>query len=165
MKALKIIVLLVLTIALMGCFESIVHLRVNKDGSGTIEETVVISDAFMELMKSFGGEAEGEEEEEEQEPIDEQELTEKAASMGEGVRYVSAEPVKTDRGSGYKAIYSFSDINDVRINQVRLKSGCASTSAAAVPQPWKSSIPRMLLRRWSRRSLRRVRRTWTAIPR
>jgi hypothetical protein len=25
--------------------------------------------------------------------------------------------VKTDRGSGYKAIYSFSDINDVRINQ------------------------------------------------
>ena len=114
MKALKIFVLLALSLALMGCFESIVLLRVNKDGSGTIEETVVISDAFMELMKSFGGEEEGEEEEE---PINEQELIDKAASMGEGVRYVSAEPVKTDRGSGYKAIYSFSDINDVRINQ------------------------------------------------
>jgi hypothetical protein len=115
MKALKIVVLLVLTLALMGCFESIVLLRVNKDGSGTIEETIVISDAFMELMKSFGGEEEGEAEE--QEPIDEQELIDKAAGMGEGVQYVSAEPVKTDRGSGYKAIYSFSDINDVRINQ------------------------------------------------
>ena len=115
MKALKIIVLLTLLLALMGCFESIVLLRVNKDGSGTIEETVVVSDAFMELMKSFGGEEEGEGQE--QDPIDEQELTEKAASMGEGVRYVSAEPVKTERGSGYKAIYSFSDINDVRINQ------------------------------------------------
>jgi hypothetical protein len=115
MKALKIVVLLMLTLALMGCFESIVLLRVNKNGSGTIEETVVISDAFMELMKSFGGEEEGEEEEEDL--IDEQELTDKAASMGEGVRYVSAEPVKTERGSGYKAIYSFSDINDVRINQ------------------------------------------------
>jgi hypothetical protein len=114
MKALKIVVLLVLSMALMGCFESIVLLRVNKDGSGTIEETVVISDAFMELMKSFGGEEESEEEEE---LINEQELTEKAASMGEGVRYVSAEPLKTDRGSGYKAIYSFSDINDVRVNQ------------------------------------------------
>jgi hypothetical protein len=114
MKALKIFVLLALSLALMGCFESIVLLRVNKDGSGTIEETVVISDAFMELMKSFGGEEEGEEE---KEPINEQELIDKAASMGEGVRYVSAEPVKTDRGSGYKAIYSFSDINDVRINQ------------------------------------------------
>jgi hypothetical protein len=115
MKALKIVVLLALSLALMGCFESIVLLRVNKDGSGTIEETVVISDAFMELMKSFGGEesAGGEEED----AIDEQQLTDKAASMGEGVRYVSAEPVKTDRGSGYKAIYSFSDINDVRINQ------------------------------------------------
>jgi hypothetical protein len=114
MKALKIFVLLALSLALMGCFESIVLLRVNKDGSGTIEETVVISDAFMELMKSFGDEEEGEEE---KEPINEQELIDKAASMGEGVRYVSAEPVKTDRGSGYKAIYSFSDINDVRINQ------------------------------------------------
>jgi len=115
MKALKIFVLLALSLALMGCFESIVLLRVNKDGSGMIEETVVISDAFMELMKSFGGEGEGETEEEE--PFDEQELMDKAASMGEGVRYVSAEPVKTDRGSGYKAIYSFSDINEVRINQ------------------------------------------------
>jgi hypothetical protein len=115
MKALKIVVLLLLTLALMGCFESIVLLRLDKDGSGTIEETVVISDAFMELMKSFGGEEEGEEEEED--PINEQELMDKAASMGEGVRYVYAMPVKTDRGSGYKAIYSFSDINDVRINQ------------------------------------------------
>ena len=60
MKTLKLIVLLVLSLALMGCFESIVLLRVNKDGSGTIEETVVISDSFMELMKSFGGEQESE---------------------------------------------------------------------------------------------------------
>ena len=114
MKALKIVVLFALSLALMGCFESIVLLRVNKDGSGTIEETVVISDSFMELMKSFGSEEEGEED---KDVIDEEQLTAKAASMGEGVRYVSAQPVKTDRGSGYKAIYSFSDINDVRINQ------------------------------------------------
>ncbi|UCF99737.1 MAG: hypothetical protein JSV89_09405 [Spirochaetaceae bacterium] len=114
MKALKVIVLLVLSLALMGCFESIILLRVNKDGSGTIEETVVISDSFMELMKSFGGEEDSEEEED---LVDEEELTAKAASMGEGVRYVSAETVKTDRGSGYKAIYSFSDINKIQINQ------------------------------------------------
>ena len=50
MKALKLVVLLVISLALMGCFESLILLRVNKDGSGTIEETVVISDAFMELM-------------------------------------------------------------------------------------------------------------------
>jgi hypothetical protein len=113
MKALKLVVLLVLTLALMGCFESIVLLRLNKDGSGTIEETVVISDAFMELMKSFGGDSE----EEEEEPFDEEQLTEKAASMGEGVRFVSAEAIDTERGSGYKAIYSFTDINEIRINQ------------------------------------------------
>jgi len=113
MKALKIVVLFAVSLALMGCFESIVLLRLNKDGSGTIEETVVISDAFMELMNSFGGE----ESEGEKDPINEVELLEKAAAMGDGVRFVSAEPVETDRGSGYRALYSFSDINEVRINQ------------------------------------------------
>jgi hypothetical protein len=116
MKALKLVVLLVISLALMGCFESLILLRVNKDGSGTIEETVVISDAFMELMKSFSGQ-EAEEQEEEEDLVDEEQLAQKASSMGEDVRLVSAEPVKTDRGAGYKAIYSFSDINKVRINQ------------------------------------------------
>jgi hypothetical protein len=117
MKALKIAVLLAVSLALMGCFESIVLLRVNKDGSGTIEETVVLSDAFMELMKSFAGDQGGEEAEEEENPIDVAQLTEKATHMGEGVRFESAVPVKTESGSGYKATYSFTDINKVRINQ------------------------------------------------
>jgi hypothetical protein len=117
MKALKIAVLLAVSLALMGCFESIVLLKVNKDGSGTIEETVVLSDAFMELMKSFGGDQSAEAAEEEENPIDVAQLTEKAAHMGEGVRFESAVPVKTDSGSGYKATYSFADINKVRINQ------------------------------------------------
>ncbi len=112
MKALKLVVLLVISLALMGCFESLVLLKLNKDGSGTIEETVVISDTFMELMKSFGGQ-----EAEEEDLVDEEQLAEKAGSMGADVRLVSAEPVTTDRGAGYKAIYSFSDINKVRINQ------------------------------------------------
>jgi hypothetical protein len=116
MKALKLVVLLVISLALMGCFESLILLRVNKDGSGTIEETVVISDAFMELMKSFSGQ-EAEEQEEEEDLVDEEQLADKASSMGEDVRLVSAEAVKTDRGAGYKAIYSFPDINTVRINQ------------------------------------------------
>jgi hypothetical protein len=116
MKALKLVVLLIISFALMGCFESLILLRVNKDGSGTIEETVVISDAFMELMKSFSGQ-EAEEPEAEEDLVDEEQLAEKASSMGEDVRLVSAEAVKTDRGAGYKAIYSFPDINKVRINQ------------------------------------------------
>ncbi len=118
MKILKLTALLLLSLALMGCFESVVLIRVNKDGSGTIEETVAISDSFMELMKSFSGEeAEAEEEVSDEELVDEQQLAEKARSMGEGVRLESAEPVRTDRGAGYKALYSFSDINQVRVNQ------------------------------------------------
>jgi hypothetical protein len=133
MKALKLVVLFVISLALMGCFESLILLRVNKDGSGTIEETVVISDAFMELMKSFGGQEA--EEQEEEDLVDEEQLTEKAGSMGEGVRFVSAKPVKTDRGAGYKAIYSFSDINKVRINQNPGENVAAPSMGGEEEQP------------------------------
>ncbi|MBK7629249.1 MAG: hypothetical protein IPJ23_00635 [Ignavibacteriales bacterium] len=44
------------------------------------------------------------------------ELTEKAANYGEGVKYLSGEKITIGNYEGYKAIYSFKDINKVKIN-------------------------------------------------
>ena len=103
------------TLVLMGCIETVTIIHVNKDGSGTIEETVVITNAFTELIASFSGEQA--KSEDEPEFLDEDELRERAAGMGQGVRLVSAEPIKSDKGSGYKAVFHFDDINKVTINQ------------------------------------------------
>ncbi len=107
--------LALLAAVLMGCIETITLIRLNRDGSGTIEETVIISNSFMEIMAGMGGESG--EAAEEPDFLNEDELLEKAKVMGEGVKLVSAEKLSTEKGNGYKAIYSFKDINQVRINQ------------------------------------------------
>ena len=110
-----------LALVLAGCFDSAILIKVNKDGSGTVEETVILSTAFTELVASFGagmsGEGDGQPEDPEQDLVDEEKLRAKAQAMGPGVELVSAEPVVTDSGSGFKALYRFEDINTLRVNQ------------------------------------------------
>jgi len=100
-------------LVLAGCIESTTVVRVKPDGSGTIEQTLIFSDAFSELLSGFGGEEEASEEG----FVDVEELKRNASAIGEGVRFVSAEDVQTETGSGYTVVYEFEDINQVRVNQ------------------------------------------------
>ncbi len=49
--------------------------------------------------------------------FDENELKRNANELGEGVTYVSGEKITTDEYIGYKAIYKFTDISKLTINQ------------------------------------------------
>ena len=110
----RLLLLLLAAGALSGCFQSLVLLKVNKDGSGTLEETMLLTDAFSQMIATLSGqEADGGQSRD----VDEARLREKAQAMGEGVRLVSAEPVKDDKGTGYRAVYSFPDVNKIRVNQ------------------------------------------------
>ena len=54
--------LLLLAFLLIGCIETVTLIHVKKDGSGTLEEIVVFSKSFMELMASFSGQEDSAEE-------------------------------------------------------------------------------------------------------
>ena len=112
---LKIIVVALLVLFLIGCVDTSTVVKVKRDGSGTIEEKIIISLSFLELIQGMSGEAA--EPGEDLNLLDEDKLKEKAGQIGEDVVFVSAESIKTDKGTGYKAIYSFKDINKIRINQ------------------------------------------------
>jgi len=112
---LKVIIVTLLILFLIGCVDTSTVIKVKRDGSGTIEEKIIISLDFLELIQSMSGEAA--EPVEDLDMLDEEELKEKAGQIGEDVAFVSAESIKTDSGTGYKAIYSFKDINKIRINQ------------------------------------------------
>lgn len=71
--------------------------------------------AMTEQFSQLGGEAR--EPKQTVDLVDEDELREKAAQMGEGVYFISVRKVSNDQGEGYKAYYGFRDINTVRINQ------------------------------------------------
>jgi len=114
-----------LTLGLSGCLQDEKVVKLNPDGSGTFEETFVIgsqalgqikqfSEGFGALGKSLGkGGAGGSA----FKVLDEDKLREAAEKLGDGVKFFSAKPLTTEAGEGYSVVYSFSDINKLRIDQ------------------------------------------------
>jgi len=121
-------VLVILSGMLAGCIETTMLVRVNKDGSGTVEETVKMNKRILEQLEemkagfTMGGE-EGEMEGstgEDGVDIDmftEKEVAEKAERMGKGVRLSSYDEISTATHEGYTAHFAFDDINTLRVNQ------------------------------------------------
>ncbi len=100
-----------------GCLKVNTLVTVNDDGSGTVEETVFMSKTIIELLSQFTTAfAEDTVSPEPFSLFNEKDMIKNASIMGEGVKYVSGEILATDTQEGYKAIYSFTDINKLRIN-------------------------------------------------
>lgn len=106
---------IIFSIFLTGCLQGNTTVNLNKDGSGTIEEIFVMKTEVINMMKEFAM-AFDSTESEEFKIFNETELKEKAAKFGEGVTYVSGELLKKDNYEGYKVIYSFKDINKLKLN-------------------------------------------------
>ena len=119
---------------LTGCLQVEKLVKLNADGSGTVEETVIMTKAAIQGIKQmaagFGAGAK-DVPSKPFEVFDEAKVKEAAAKMGEGVTYVSGTKVTSDLGEGYKAVYAFTDINKLKVDQ----SPGSSMSAANGPQP------------------------------
>ena len=105
---------LLLTGALMSsaCFQMTTLLKVNGDGSGTINHQMVYTKAALAQLKQFaalGGSGSAD-------PLSEQQARDMTASIGPGVTYVSSEPIATPLGQGRAAIYAFTDVSRLRIS-------------------------------------------------
>ncbi len=117
-KLYKIVVPFVFAMFLTGCLQIETKVNVNKDGSGTIEETVLMSNEMVQMFNEFiSGFADDSTETEEFNLFKEEELKSKVSDLGEGVTYVSGSEYKTDNKQGYKVLYSFTDINKLQIDQ------------------------------------------------
>ena len=122
-RFLSIIGVALLAASLTACVDVCTVIKVNPDGSGFIEETVFISRVVLEqlggmiqgMAEGFGAAQEGTFEL----PglFDEAKLRAKATQYGRGVQYVSGEELMSETGDGYRAVYHFSDINLLQIDQ------------------------------------------------
>lgn len=126
MRSLRVFALAILSACcLSACLQQEKVVKLKPDGSGTIEETMVMSKEVIAQMKQmsegFGsllqGKGKGDGGGLPFQIMDEKKLREAADGMGDGVSFVSATPVTTPAGEGYKAIYAFKDINKVKIDQ------------------------------------------------
>jgi hypothetical protein len=113
MRCARSLLVVVLAISCGGCFHMTTVLKVNGDGAGMIEHSMVLTNAAVAQLKQFamfgGGRGQP------FDPISEQQARDLAAVIGEGVIYVSSKPVVTDNGQGRDATYSFADVNRLKI--------------------------------------------------
>lgn len=126
MHSLRFLVLaLVAVFGITGCIQVDKVVKLKPDGSGTIEETVVMSKEMVAQMKQMtegfsglGGEKPaGGAAPQGFHLMDEKKLREAAGKMGEGVTFVSAKPVMKPSGEGFVATYAFADINKLKLSQ------------------------------------------------
>lgn len=128
----KLAVAVVAAVIGSGCIRSATLITVKPDGTGTIEQTVLMNAAALKgMLGGFGGATQ----QSSGGGINEEELRKSAARLGEGVTYVSAEPIKADDGfEGAKAIYAFTDINTVRVDQDPNLTGSTTGGVATAPK-------------------------------
>ncbi len=98
--------LILMVLLFSGCLQVHTVVRVNTDGSGTIEESVTYGKSIGILKEVF--DADGDEL---------REVKDRSRSYGDGVSYVSSDRIRTNESRGHRAVYAFKDINAVRLNQ------------------------------------------------
>ena len=110
-----------------GCIRSATLITVKPDGTGTVEQTVLMNAAALKGMLGGLGEPQ-----QSSGGVSEEELRKAAARLGEGVTYVSSEPIKAPDGfEGAKAIYAFTDITKLRVDQDPNLSGSTPGGVSA----------------------------------
>ncbi|MGE5798101.1 MAG: hypothetical protein ACM34M_13405 [Ignavibacteria bacterium] len=102
-----------------GCIEVKTLITVNKDGSGTIEETMVMSEQVVEMMKGFSAAFSSDSTQQQDFNIfDENNLKERAGSLGKGVTYVSGEKIEEENKKGFRALYAFKNLDDISLKKI-----------------------------------------------
>ena len=106
---------LVATLLLPSCFEAHNAVKVNKDGSGTVENKVIMSAQMAGMMNAAAAQEGGDAP---KNPLlDEEKLKAEAKKMGEGVEFVSAKELKFDDGRmGVLATYKFADVTKLTVS-------------------------------------------------
>jgi hypothetical protein len=116
---LKFCLIPIVLFSLHGCIEFKTLITVNRDGSGTIEETFLLSKEVTKMIAEFASsfQTDSAEEKKDFDLFDEEKLKLDANKYGEGTMYISGEKIINEEREGFKAVYSFSDINKLTVNQ------------------------------------------------
>jgi hypothetical protein len=112
----KFIFLFLSALIITSCLDVHYKVKLNTDGSGTIEERFLMGKEIVEMLGSFASMGDSSETEGFN-LFDEEELKKEAMNMGEGVTYVSGKEIKDEGAEGYLAVYKFDDINKISIKQ------------------------------------------------
>ncbi len=119
-----------------GCLDVTTVVNVNKDGSGFVSETTYVSSSFESMMKDTLVQLGMEDAPALQ--INEEAFRKRAIEMGSDVMFRKAEEISKDGRAGIRVIYTFDDINYLRIKtepQPPLPPGATATKEGTEETP------------------------------
>jgi hypothetical protein len=117
---------------LAGCFQSSTLVKLNPDGSGTIEQTTTMTAqalAQLQELSAMGDKSKNKT----SEPFSLDEAKAAAAKMGAGVTLVSADKIDTPDRKGIKAVYAFKDIRTLSLNEMNTPGGAGTGAKTEKP--------------------------------
>jgi hypothetical protein len=123
MKSLRLFCVAALAaVCLSGCLQIEKIVKLKPDGSGTLEETLTMSKETAAKLKEMaagftktpGGKKGATTD---SGLLNEKKLREEADNLGAGVKFVSAKKIDTEKLEGFTAIFSFTDINKLKLDQ------------------------------------------------
>lgn len=101
--------------SLVACIRVDTVVRLRPDGSGTIEETILLR---RDVVRQVLGAPPGSESKPLSDSlIDERQLRQRALAMGPEVMLLSVEPLSDELSEGVRAVYAFRDINRLHFGQ------------------------------------------------
>ena len=100
-----------------GCLEVETTINLNKDGSGTLEEKVLMRKEFVDMLSGFNLKSDNDSTKSTKFSLfNSDELKSDASKYGDNVDYVSGKEINENGREGYKAVYKFQNINQLKID-------------------------------------------------
>lgn len=119
---------------LAGCFQSATLVKLNPDGSGTIEQTTTMTAQALAQLQELSAMGDKDKSKTKMsEPFSVDEAKAAAAKMGAGVSLVSADKIDTPDRKGIKAVYAFKDIRTLSLNEMNTPGGADMGGKAEKP--------------------------------
>ena len=133
-------VCVVASAALAGCFQATTLVKLNPDGSGTIEQTLTMNAqtlAQLSALSAMGNQSKDGKSggTDLSDPFSEANARAEAAKMGPGVTFVSSQKVQDGQFTGRKAVYAFADIRKLRLNEVNAPDSSSTGLSAKSDDP------------------------------
>jgi len=133
MRILRLATLAVAALAASGCFQSSTLIRVNADGSGTLEQTTLITQAGLQTLRQVWAMS-AENGTRPVELFSAAQARQFAEGMGPGVTLVSSTPIKNAEGEGSRAVLAFKDISQLQAKRAQHADADALGAERVVPQ-------------------------------
>jgi hypothetical protein len=111
-----------------GCFQSTTLIHVNADGSGTIEQTTIVTSAALRQLRQFANA--NDEKARSLDFFSETHAQRIAESLGPDVTVASSARIKTAEGEGSKTVFAFPDINELQLKREGTDTGALGMAEA-----------------------------------